>query len=258
MGSYQSESDNWNADLYDNKHSFVSKFGNNLVELLAPKQGEKILDLGCGTGDLTNTIHKYGVEILGIDKSENMINQALNKYPSLPFMVQDATSLDYLNEFDAVFSNATLHWVHPPIQALKGIYQCLKQGGRFVAEFGGKGNVETITNEVIQQIKQAGFPFGAEHFPWFYPSVGEYSNLMEKVGFRVTFAQHFDRPTPLIGENGLRNWIDMFGSQLFHDIPSEAKNEIIAKAEKNVKDTLYIDGKWMADYKRIRVIGVKE
>ncbi|NMO77579.1 class I SAM-dependent methyltransferase [Niallia alba] len=258
MESSQNAKDNWNADLYDDKHSFVSKFGNNLIELLNPTQGEKILDLGCGTGDLTNTIHSFGAETLGIDKSENMVKQAHNKYPHLKFMVQDATSLHFPSEFDAVFSNATLHWVHPPIQALEGIYQSLKKGGKFIAEFGGKGNVQTITNEIIRQIKQAGFPFSEEQFPWFYPSIGEYSHLMEKVGFRVTFAQHFVRPTPLDGDNGLRNWIAMFGDQLFHDIPLDDKNDIISKVEENVKDILYIKGKWMADYKRLRVIGVKE
>ena len=118
-------------------------------------------------------------------------------------MVQDATDLDYHNEFDAVFSNATLHWVKPPIQALHCIFKSLKQGGRFVAEFGGKGNVQTITDEIIKQIKEAGFEFKKEQFPWFYPSIAEYSSLMEETGFRVTFAQHFDRPTPFGG----RYWI---------------------------------------------------
>lgn len=258
MESFQNGKDNWNADLYDHKHSFVSKFGNNLVELLDPKPGETILDLGCGTGDLTNTIHNFGAETLGIDKSENMVRQAFNKYPHLKFLVQDATSLNFPSEFDAVFSNATLHWVHPPAQALEGIYHSLKKGGRFVAEFGGKGNVQIITDEIIRQIKGAGFPFSEEQFPWFYPSIGEYSHLMEKVGFRVTFAQHFDRPTPLDGDNGLRNWITMFGELLFHGISIDAKTEIISKVEENVKGILYSEGKWMADYKRLRVIGVKE
>lgn len=257
MESFKRTRDNWDANLYDRKHSFVSKYGNSLVELLAPKQGEKILDLGCGTGDLAHRLHAYGVTVLGIDKSENMVNQAIRKYPDIPFMVQDATDLKYHNEFDAVFSNATLHWVQPAIQALHGIYQSLKDGGRFVAEFGGKGNVQTITDEIIQQIKEAGLEFKKEQFPWFYPSIGEYSNLMEEAGFRVTFAQHFDRPTQLDGDHGLKNWIDMFGHQLLDGIPEHTKNEIIINVERNLKRILYKDGHWMADYKRIRVIGVK-
>lgn len=139
-----------------------------------------------------------------------------------------------------------------------GIYQCLKKRGRFVAEFGGKGNVQTITDEIIDQIKVAGFDFKKEQFPWFYPSIAEYSTLMEDVGFRVTFAQHYDRPTKLDGDDGLKNWIAMFGNHLFNGIPEKAKNKIVAKVESNLKETLYKDGNWIADYKRIRVIGVKE
>lgn len=258
MDTIKGTSDSWNAKLYDNKHSFVSNYGNSLVELLAPKQGEKILDLGCGTGDLAHTCYEYGVEIIGVDKSKNMVEEAVRKYPHIKFQVTDATELDFHNEFDAVFSNATLHWVQPATQALTGIYQALKRGGRFVAEFGGKGNVQTITDEIIQQIKEAGFDFKEEQFPWFYPSIAEYSALMENVGSRLVFAQHYDRPTQLDGENGLKNWIEMFGNQLFHGIPVKAKTEIIKKVESNLKETLYKDGNWIADYKRIRVMGVKE
>lgn len=250
--------DHWNANLYDIKHSFVSQYGNNLIDLLAPKQGEKILDLGCGTGDLAHKLYDYGVDIVGVDKSENMVTQAKNKYPHIQFMVQDATDLKFNSEFNAVFSNATLHWVKPPTKALNCIYQSLKQGGRFVAEFGGKGNVQTITDEMIKQIKEAGLAFKKDQFPWFYPSIAEYSSLMEDVGFRVTFAQHFDRPTPLVGDNGLKNWIDMFGNHLFDGIHEHTKNHIITNVVNNLKEILYKDGHWIADYKRIRVIGVKE
>lgn len=249
--------DNWNAMLYDSKHSFVSRYGSNLIELLAPKQGEKILDLGCGTGILSNSLHEYGVEILGVDKSPNMVKQAVQKYPHITFMVQDATNLNYESEFDAVFSNATLHWVRPANQALKGIYQSLKHGGRFVAEFGGKENVKIITDEIIRQIENTGFEFKPENFPWYFPSIAEYTNLMEKIGFKVTFAEHFDRPTPLEGENGLRNWIEMFGNLFFNEIPEPVKDEIISNVENNLKEVLFKDGTWIADYKRIRVIGVK-
>lgn len=258
MKTFQSIEDNWDANLYDRKHSFVSKYGNRLVELFNPKQGEKILDIGCGTGDLANALYEWGVEVVGIDKSENMIKQANSKYPHIQFMVQDVTNLEYHSEFDAVFSNATLHWVHPPTQALHRIYQSLKPGGRFVAEFGGKGNVQTITDEIIHQIQVAGFEFTKEQFPWFYPSIGEYSKLMEEVGFRVTFAQHFDRPTQLEGEIGLKNWIHMFAQQLFDGIPEYSKNDIVTNVEKRLKCTLYEDGNWIADYKRIRVIGIKQ
>ncbi|MBU9719878.1 MULTISPECIES: class I SAM-dependent methyltransferase [Bacillaceae] len=258
MGSREAGKDNWDANLYDDQHAFVSNFGESLVTLLAPKQGESILDLGCGTGDLANTLYESGVDIIGVDKSENMVKQANRKYPHIQFKIQDATALDYDCEFDAVFSNAALHWVTSPKEALQGIYNSLKVDGRFVAEFGGKGNVQTITDEIIKQIKAYGLEFKQEQFPWFYPSIAEYAKLMEEVGFRVTFAQHYDRPTILAGDNGLKNWIDLFCNQLFVGIPENTTNQIVSNVEENLKETLYSEGDWIADYKRIRVVGVKQ
>ena len=159
---------------------------------------------------------------------------------------------------DAVFSNATLHWVKQPKQALLSIFKSLKQGGRFVAEFGGKGNVQQITDEIIKQRKEIDCEFNIEQFPWYYPSIGEYSSLMEETGFRVTFAEHFDRPTPLDGEDGLKNWIEMFGSGLLEDMTDDKKDIIISRVEEKLKPILCKDGHWVADYKRIRVIGVKK
>ncbi|PWA11154.1 SAM-dependent methyltransferase [Pueribacillus theae] len=250
--------DNWNADLYDEKHAFVSNFGNDLVKLLNPRKGEKILDIGCGTGDLAKRLSDCGSDVIGIDQSENMVSQAKEKYPNLTFIVQDVADMSYDYEFDAVFSNATLHWVKQSKQALRCIFKSLKQGGRFIAEFGGKGNVQIIADEVIKQIKKSGFKWNEEQFPWYFPSIGEYTSLMEETGFRVTFAQHFDRPTLLDGDEGLRNWIEMFCSGMFEGIDHKSKDNIVLNVEGEVKSRLYKDGQWMADYKRIRVIGVKE
>jgi trans-aconitate methyltransferase len=258
MEKSKSTKDYWNANLYDQNHSFVSKYGNNLIELLAPQQGERILDLGCGTGDLAKKLDDIGVNVVGVDHSNNMITEARKKYPHISFAVRDVTELGYNAEFDAVFSNATLHWVKQPKQALEWIYQSLKQGGRFVAEFGGRGNVQTITDEIIHQMKNSGMDYKTEQFPWYYPSIGEYSSLMEEVGFRVVFAQHFDRPTSLDGENGLKNWIEMFGSQLLGSLNEDKKETIITKVENHLKPILCKDGNWVADYKRIRVIGIRE
>ncbi|MCR2821270.1 class I SAM-dependent methyltransferase [Lederbergia panacisoli] len=258
MENVKNIKDSWNAHLYDHKHSFVSALGTQLVELLDPRKGEKILDLGCGTGDLAKHLYDRGMDVIGVDKSENMVSLAKSKYPNLHFDVRDATDLNYTNEFDAVFSNATLHWVKPPDQALHSIYKAIKSGGRFVAEFGGKGNVQFITDEMISLLKDEGYEKNIEQFPWFFPSIGEYSSLMEESGFRVTFAQHFDRPTPLEGDNGLQNWISMFASDMLEGIPENKKDHIIKNVENKLRETLYHEGKWTADYKRIRVIGIKE
>ncbi len=249
--------DIWNADLYDGNHSFVSKFGSHLLELLSPVEEEQILDIGCGTGDLAHKIYQHGAHVTGVDKSENMVHQANIKYPDVTFIAKDVLELEYNNSFDAVFSNATLHWVKQPEEALQHIYNSLKSGGRFVAEFGGKDNVQIITNEIILQIKKAGIPYTPDQFPWYFPSIGEYTTLMEKTGFHVTFAQHFDRPTPLEGETGLRNWMKMFCGNIFENQPEAIQEHVMIHVENNLKETLYQDGQWIADYKRLRVVGIK-
>ncbi|WP_349774457.1 class I SAM-dependent methyltransferase [Mesobacillus maritimus] len=245
----------WNVNLYDSKHSFVSMYGADLIEILAPKPGERILDLGCGTGDLTKKIYDLGAQVVGVDQSEKMIHRAKEKYPHHQFLVQDATNLAFYNEFDAVFSNATLHWVTEPEKALASIYQSLKPNGRFVAEFGGKGNVQFITSAILQRLKD--LQKDEVRFPWYYPSIGEYTQLMEKLSFRVTFAQHFDRPTKLVGPDGLRNWIKMFGDGLLDGLSLEEKELLIIGVENHLKPQNFDGYDWLADYKRIRVIGIK-
>ena len=133
----------WNAAQYDAKHAFVYEKARGLVDLLAPKVGERILDLGCGTGVLTAEIASRGAEILGVDQSEEMISRAREKFPALKFEVLDARQLRFNVEFDAVFSNAVLHWIQEAEQVIAGLARALKPGGRFVAEFGGKGNIES-------------------------------------------------------------------------------------------------------------------
>ncbi|PKG24829.1 class I SAM-dependent methyltransferase [Niallia nealsonii] len=260
MKNTVSKADQWNADLYDSNHSFVSQYGNSLLELLNPKPNEKILDLGCGTGDLAEQLFQKEANVIGIDKSPNMVAQAAKKYPHLNFSVQNATSLKFSNEFDAVFSNATLHWVKPPNIALTRIYESLKKGGRFVAEFGGKGNVQQITDGIINELKMEGFSFQEEQFPWYYPSIAEYTALMENTGFRVVLAQHYDRPTPLNGIDGLKNWINMFGDSFFINIKDDVKDRLITNVVNYLKESLFDEktNNWIADYKRIRVIGIKE
>ncbi|OMP68398.1 class I SAM-dependent methyltransferase [Domibacillus epiphyticus] len=244
----------WNAQLYDGKHRFVSEYGQDVVTLLAPTAGERILDVGCGTGDLANTLSEKGIEAVGVDQSPSMIEKAAHKYPHIPFTVRDARDLGYKNEFDAVFSNAAIHWIKPPNKVLSSIYSSLKPGGRFVAEFGGKGNVAFISRAIINQIKN----YNAESFPWYFPSIGEYTALMEQAGFHVTFAEHFERPTRLDGESGMRNWITMFGDVVMGEQSEIDKERIIGGAEKELKETFFHGDHWTADYCRIRVVGVKK
>jgi len=248
----------WDAELYDNQHSFVSNFGTNLVELLSPQPGEYILDLGCGTGHLTEKIASLGAQVLGIDSAESMLIQARNHYPQLKFEVADATNLQFTEKFDAVFSNAVLHWIKQPEKVITGVYRALKPGGRFVAEFGGKGNVQKIVAAIYNVMEAAGYSLEESDNPWYFPSIGEYGTLLEKQGFELTFASLFERPTVLDDpEKGMQNWIQMFANQFLTILPDDKQNDILSDIEKQLRPDLYRNGTWFADYKRIRVIAKK-
>lgn len=250
-------SDNWDAKLYDGAHQFVSQYGLDLIKLLDPKENERILDAGCGTGDLTYEISSTGAKVVGVDHSEQMITAAKKKYPHLDFYVKDLLTLDKANTFDAVFSNAVLHWIKQPELALKAIYGSIRSGGRFVAEFGGQGNVAQITNSIIREMEKLGYTYPEEDFPWYYPSIGEYTRLMEKVGFMVVYAELIDRPTRLVGKEGLRNWLNMFATSFFQHVKPEQKELLITKIEKSLRKDLFHEHFWLADYKRIKVKAVK-
>ena len=246
----------WDADLYDDKHGFVAQFGRDLIALLQPGEGERILDLGCGTGELSWTIAQSGAEVVGIDNSPDMIASARGKYPQLQFLVADATDFHFDEPFDALFSNAVLHWVKGAEAVLRCSWRALKEGGRLVAEFGGQDNVQAILQALFGALEDAGRMVGGN--PWYFPSIGTYATLMEKVGFRVSYAVHFERPTPLEdGERGLQNWMRMFGGTLLAGVPEEARETIIAEVERRLRPTLFRDGTWYADYRRIRVLGQK-
>jgi trans-aconitate methyltransferase len=142
----------WNAQLYDSKLRFVSEFGKDVVALLHPKAGEKILDLGCGTGDLSFEISKLGASVVGMDLSHSMIQEALAKYPNLQFKVENGEEFRTEEKFDAVFSNAALHWMKRAANVIESVWIALKPGGRFVAEFGGKGNVELVDQRIRKRL----------------------------------------------------------------------------------------------------------
>ncbi|GBG57748.1 SAM-dependent methyltransferase [Sporomusaceae bacterium FL31] len=247
----------WDAALYDRKHSFVAELGETLITLLAPQRGEQILDLGCGTGTLTNQITRSGAEVTGIDSSADMIEQAKKKYPQLHFEVADARKLGYAGQFHAVFSNAALHWMKPPEAVLHGIWNALRPGGRLIAEFGGKGNVAAVIQAIFMVVRELELDDQLCSLPWFFPSIGEYTSLMEQAGFQVKYAAHFARPTRLEGEDGLRSWICMFGGSLLAPFPAHLQGAIISKVESLLKADCFSDGGWTADYQRIRVVGLK-
>lgn len=247
----------WNANLYDSNHKFVSMLATDLVELLSPKAGERILDLGCGTGHLTQEIANCGAKVFGVDSAETMILQAQTNYPKLNFAVLDAINLDFKAEFDAVFSNAVLHWIKQPEKVIAGVWKSLKPGGRFVAEFGGKGNINLIQTALKQAICKENSTFEEVFNPNYFPSIAEYGSLLEKQGFELTYATLFNRPTPLDGEQGIVNWLKMFRNSTLAAFSQDAQTRILANVEEQLRPSLYKNGTWFADYRRLRIVAIK-
>lgn len=252
----------WNAAGYQDQFEYVWQYGTSLLSQLAPQAGEHILDVGCGTGQLTAQIAASGAMVTGIDSDRAMIQQASANYPSIPFRVADAACFQQAEPMDAVFSNAALHWVNDAREAARCISAALKPDGRFVAEFGGEGNVQTILT-ALSQVS------GRQHLnPWYFPGLGEYVALLESAGLKVAFAHIFDRPTPL-GTAGLAGWLDMFGQRFFPHLSSAEWADLVKAVEAAVPQLYKSEGKsegpeqgskgeWIADYRRLRVIAVKQ
>jgi trans-aconitate methyltransferase len=227
----------WDARLYESGFQFVWKQGEGVVALLEPKAGERILDVGCGTGHLTAEIAAAGARTHGIDASPAMVAQARQNFPKLSFQLVDAAEYQSEPVFDAVFSNAALHWMMDPDRVVAAIARALKPGGRFVGEMGGKGNIAAIDGAIVTEIQN------------YYPSVSEYSAILERNGFEVRMMTLFDRPTPLEGgENGLREWIQTFRGD---------NSRPVEEVEAELRPRLFHDGRWVADYRRLRFTAVR-
>lgn len=241
----------WNAELYKEKHAFVFQYGSNLLEWLEPKEGEKVLDLGCGTGELTAQLAATGAKVTGIDSSASMIESARQHYPDVIFEVADATNFSLPEKFDAVFSNATLHWIRQQEKTLERIHRHLEPGGRLILEMGGKGNVDDLTSATQAAMEKRGYAF--KPF-WYFPSVGEYTSLLEEYGFRVNQVLYFDRITELADpDNAIVEWLKMFGAQFFEQVPEADRLLIMQEAQESMRATCFRDGKWFLKYVRLRV-----
>jgi len=248
----------WNATQYDAKHAFVYEKAKGLVELLAPEAGERILDLGCGTGALTAEIAGRGAEVLGVDQSEEMISQARTKHPALKFETLDARALRFNAEFDAVFSNAVLHWIPEAEQVIAGVAQALRPGGRFVAELGGKGNIQRVVEGFHRAFSVLGMREPEGVSPWFYPGVAEYAGLLERHGLEAREASLFDRPTMLEdGERGLENWIRLFRQTFLEKMGEPNAQQWIQEVERQCRVALFKNGNWELDYRRLRIAAWK-
>ncbi len=245
----------WDARLYDEHHGYVARFGRDLLDVLRPQVGESILDLGCGTGDLTVQLAAVGSQVLGVDASPAMVDAARAKYPQQSFLQADVRTLDQVlgqRRFDAVFSNAVLHWVRQPELALGQMAARLKKGGRLVLEMGGARNIAAIRDGLDRARRHLALP--AVQSPWYFPSLSQYCALVEGCGLRVGAAWHFARPTPMEGEGGLRDWLSMFATAYLDDVDLSMREKLVEAVEGHARAQLYRDGQWWVDYWRLRVV----
>lgn len=245
-----SASQPWDTCLYKDKHAFVWEHGASVVELLTPRPGERILDLGCGTGHLTATIAAAGAEVIGIDHAAEMVAEARAAHPGLTFLQGDARAFSVPEPLDAVFSNAALHWIQEPRDVIRCVQRALKPGGRFVAEMGGRGNVQRIEAAMLSAARDAGSAIAGPL--WFFPGIAEYAALLEEAALEVRYAVLFDRPTPLDGAEGMRNFVAMFGRRVLDSVAPERREEFLQAVEDKTRPVLFDAGRWTADYRRLR------
>jgi len=234
--------------------------GESLVELLAPQDGEKILDLGCGTGELTAIIAQSGAFVQGIDSSKQMIDTARVKYPRINFSVEDARDFHVEEPLDAVFSHEVLHWIKEPDAVINCVEQALQPGGRFVAEFNWEGYVGAIICAHLSVVLSAISGQEPEaHNPWYCPSIDEYAGLLQQHGFDVREAVLVEPPTPPVqfGMWALESWIQRLAGEFWGELSEDVRSHVINAVEERLRPALYRDGNWIADYRRIRVVAIK-
>jgi len=240
-------SQTWSPTDYQHHAAFVPALGATILARLAPQAGERILDLGCGDGVLTADLVSSGAEVVAVDASAPMVAAAVAR--GIAARVMDARALTFTAEFDAVFSNAVLHWIPEADAVLAGVARALTPGGRFVAEFGGHTNVAAIVVALRAVFASHGLTFQS---PWYYPSPDEYRARLDAAGFIVDDIRLVPRPTPL--PTGMLGWLRTFGVSIFAAVPET----LVARVEQDVLDLLRptlcdATGQWTADYVRLQV-----
>jgi len=238
----------WSAETYARNGRFVSDLARPVLDMLAPKPGERILDLGCGDGLLTEVIAASGAEVLGADLSEELLAAATAR--GLEVQMVDGHALPFEEEFDAVFSNAALHWMRRPELVIACTAQALKLHGRFVGEFGGHGNVAAIATAM----RAVGALRGGDPdkvAPWFFPTPDKYRRLLEQGGFEVKAITLVLRPTKL--ETGMKGWLETFGCSFFEQFEEPNRTAVLSEVIELLRPSLCdSDGEWTADHIRLR------
>jgi SAM-dependent methyltransferase len=238
----------WDPDRYAKHARFVSDLGEPLVELLAPRAGERILDLGCGDGALTERLVALGCDVVGVDASAAQVAGARAR--GLDARVADGEALGFDGEFDAVFSNAALHWMRRPDAVIAGVRRALRPHGRFVGELGGHGCVATIRGALEAGLRARGVDPASAN-PWYFPTPEEYGARLAAAGFAVKTIVLFPRPTPLPGD--VVGWLETFAESFTNALPPADRPAFLAEVRDALRPRLAdADGRWTADYVRLR------
>jgi SAM-dependent methyltransferase len=244
----------WNPDRYARHAGFVPVNGESLIEWLAPRAGERILDLGCGDGKLTAKLAEAGCSVVGVDASAEQIEVA--RRLGLDARVADGRRLPFAGEFDAVFSNAALHWMKEPDAVAAGVFRSLKPGGRFVGEMGGAGNVATVRRAVHDELRRRDVdPEPLD--PWYFPTPEEYRSRLEAAGFVVGRIELFPKPTQL--PTDIAGWLETFAGSFAAALPEPDRAGFFAAVQERVRPALRRpDGTWwLTDYTRLRFAAVR-
>ncbi len=248
-----SQSTLWDPEVYAQNARFVSDLGEPVVGILNPQPRERILDLGCGDGALSEQVRSSGCTLYAVDASFAQIKAA--KKRGLQAVVMDGQQPAFKQVFDAVFTNAALHWMKQPEKVVTGVWHALKPGGRFVGEFGGNGNVLKIRAALYAALRRRRIdPEPVD--PWYYPTAEEYSALLERIGFAVEYIELIPRPTQLPGD--ILGWLEIFAQPFTQSVEKRERqtflNEVRAALEPELRDS---KGNWVADYVRLRFRAVK-
>jgi SAM-dependent methyltransferase len=243
----------WDPERYARAAAFVPRLAGPMLELLRPKPGERLLDLGCGNGTLTAELVEAGHDVVGVDASAEQVAAA--RALGLDARVMDGHALDFADEFDAVLSNAALHWMREPDRVIDGVWRALKRGGRFAGDFGGAGNVRAVVDAIGAALARRGRR-AADHDPWYFPSVEDYAARLSRRGFAIEHAALVPRPTPLPGP--LEDWLDTFTGAFMAALPEGERRAARAEVVEAVRPALLgRDGVWVVDYVRLRFLARK-
>lgn len=243
----------WNPEAYARHAGFVARLGEPLIDLLAPQPGQRVLDLGCGDGVLTEKLAAAGCIVVGVDGSPQQVAAARAR--GLDARVADGQDLPFDGQFDAVFSNAALHWMRAPDRVIAGVARALKPGGRFVAEMGGAGNIATVWAALVKTLARRGID-AVRFNPWYFPTAEEYGARLAAGGFAVSSIRLFPRPTPLPGD--ISGWLETFGGAFLSLTDAADRAQIIDELRAALRPALLTpDGVWVVDYVRLRFLACR-